>query len=82
MTKINYTTNSDARTDRVTHPPNAVRIELQGNPNQVAAIATLLQQQTEVLEESGDIQEVGASEVQRQLVVREIPDLTPTNHPQ
>ena len=73
MTKINYTTNSDARTDRVTHPHNDVRVELQGNPDQVAVIATVLQQQTEVLEDH-DIQEVGASEVQRQLVVREIAD--------
>ncbi len=68
MTKINYTTNSDARTDRVPHPSSTVRIELQANPVQVAALATLLQQQTEVLEESSDIQSAGVSEVRRLVV--------------
>jgi hypothetical protein len=72
MTGINYTSSSDARTaGPEPYPPNAVRIELQGLPENVASLATLIGKQLDVLKESSDIQETGGLYVRRELVAIE-----------
>lgn len=70
MSAIKYTASSDCQTDPVDNFPTAVPIELRGELTQVKVLVSLLRQQTQVLEESSELQDSRTREIRWCLTVK------------